>query len=73
MVSWMQQQVFLALFLLKLLNLFWYYFIIRILVRLDIFISYLFIAHKPLRAVRRTDVDDDRSDDEDEGDNDKQD
>ena len=69
----MQQQIFLALFLLKLLNLFWYYFIIRILVRLDIFVSYLFIAHKYSRAVRRTDVDDDRSDDEDEGDDDKQD
>lgn len=30
------------------------------------FLSYLFIAHKHFRAVRRTDVDDDRSDDEDD-------
>lgn len=37
------------------------------------FPSYLSIAHKHFRAVRRTDVDDDRSDDEGEGDNDKQD
>ena len=37
------------------------------------FLSYLFIAHKHFRAVRQTDVDDDRSDDESEGDNDKQD
>ena len=35
--GWMQQQIFLALFLLKLINLFWYYLIIRILVRLDNF------------------------------------
>jgi acyl-CoA-dependent ceramide synthase len=53
----MQQQIFLALFLLHCINMFWYYLILRILVR----------------AVRRTDVDDDRSDDEDKGDDDKQD
>jgi len=37
------------------------------------FPSYLFVAHKHFRAVRKTNIDDDRSDDEDEGDNDKQD
>jgi hypothetical protein len=37
MAGWMQQQIFLALFLLQCINLFWYYLIIRILVRLDIF------------------------------------
>ena len=37
MVGWMQQQIFLALFLLHCINLFWYYLIIRILVRLVIF------------------------------------
>ena len=73
MVRWLQQQIFLALFLLKLINLFWYYLILRILVRLDILFHTFFIAHKHFRAVRRTDVDDDRSDDDDEGDNDKQD
>ena len=73
MPGWMRQQMFLALFLLQCLNLFWYYFIIRILVRLDIFFSYLFISHKHFRAVRRTGVDDDRSDDEAEDDDDKQD
>ena len=73
LAGWMRYQIFLPLFLLQLINLFWYYLIIRILVRLDIFLSYLFIAHKHFRAVRQTDVDDDRSDDESEGDNDKQD
>ena len=72
MARWLRQQIFLALFLLQCINLFWYYLIIRILVRLDIFLSYLFIAHKYFRAVRRTDVDDDRSDDEDEEDDDKE-
>jgi hypothetical protein len=37
------------------------------------FLSYLFIPHKHFRAIRRTDVDDDRSGDEDEGEDDKQD
>jgi hypothetical protein len=36
------------------------------------FLSFLFIAHKHFRALRQTGVDDDRSDDEGEGDNDKQ-
>ena len=36
MTGWMQQQIFLALFLLHCINLFWYYLIIRILVRLVI-------------------------------------
>jgi len=59
MVSWLQSQIFLALFLLQLLNVFWYYLMIKILIR----------------AVRKTNIDDDRSDNEDEGEdeNDKQD
>jgi len=57
LVGWMRYQIFLALFLLQLLNLFWYYLMIRILIR----------------AVRKTDIDDDRSDDEGEDENDKQD
>ena len=37
MPSWMQYQIFSPLFLLQLLNLFWYYLMIRILIRLSIF------------------------------------
>ena len=37
------------------------------------FISYLSVAYTLFRAVRKTDIDDDRSDHEDEGENDKQD
>jgi len=48
MPDWMQLQIFLPLFLLQLLNLFWYYLILRIL----------------YRAVVVKTVDDDRSDDE---------
>jgi len=55
--DWVQYQIFLPLFLLQVINLFWYYLMIRILVR----------------AVRKTDIDDDRSDDEGDDDNDKQD
>jgi len=55
MPSWMQHQIFSPLFLLQLLNLSWYYLMIKILIR----------------DVRKTDIDDDRSDDEDK--NDKQD
>ncbi|KAF8812532.1 longevity assurance proteins LAG1/LAC1 [Phlegmacium glaucopus] len=57
MPGWMQFQIFLPLFLLQILNLFWYYLIMRILIR----------------AVHKTGIDDDRSDDEDEGEDDKQD
>ena len=37
LVGWMRYQIFLPLFLLQLINLFWYYLMIKILVRLDIF------------------------------------
>ncbi|KAJ7590944.1 longevity assurance proteins LAG1 LAC1 [Mycena floridula] len=47
---WMKHQIFLALFLLQLLNIFWYFLIMRIL----------------YRAVVTSEVDDDRSDDEDD-------
>ena len=36
-------------------------------------LPYLFVAHKHFRAIREPDIDDDRSDDEDESENDKQD
>lgn len=51
LVHWMRYQVFLPLALLQLLNLFWYYLMMRILVR----------------AVITKNVEDERSDDEDEG------
>lgn len=38
MVSWLRSQIFLALFLLQLLNVFWYYLMIKILIRLDNFL-----------------------------------
>ncbi|KAJ3512540.1 hypothetical protein NLJ89_g3464 [Agrocybe chaxingu] len=52
MPGWMQFQIFLPLFLLQLLNLFWYSLMVKIL----------------LRALATAEADDDRSDDEDEGD-----
>lgn len=39
MAGWLQQQMFLALFLLQCINLLWYYLILRLVVRLDIFLS----------------------------------
>ncbi|PPQ99050.1 hypothetical protein CVT24_003610 [Panaeolus cyanescens] len=59
MTGWLQSQIFLPLFLLQLLNLFWYYLILKILIR----------------AIATAEADDDRSDDEgdDEPDNEKED
>ncbi|EDR12888.1 uncharacterized protein LACBIDRAFT_246245 [Laccaria bicolor S238N-H82] len=50
MVSWMPAIIFISIFVLQILNLFWYYLIMKILVR----------------AIVISEVDDDRSDDEDE-------
>ena len=45
MPSWMQHQIFSPLFLLQLLNLSWYYLMIKILIRLDFFIyTYLLLT-----------------------------
>ncbi|KAF9008986.1 TLC domain-containing protein [Cyathus striatus] len=53
LVPWMRYQVFIPILLLQFLNLFWYYLMVRIL----------------LRAIVTKDADDDRSDDEDGGEN----
>ncbi|KAG9122202.1 hypothetical protein FRC07_001525 [Ceratobasidium sp. 392] len=55
MPSWMKYQIFLPIFLLQLVNLFWYFLILRILVR-------------AIFAPDLDKVDDDRSDDECDGD-----
>jgi len=56
LVWWMRYQIFTPLFLLQLLNLFWYFLILRIL----------------FRALYTGSPDDDRSDDEDDGEEDTQ-
>ncbi|KIJ20248.1 hypothetical protein PAXINDRAFT_160852 [Paxillus involutus ATCC 200175] len=55
LVWWMKYQIFAPIFLLQILNLFWYYFIWRI----------------ALRSLKPSTMTDDRSDDEDEDDNDE--
>ncbi|GLB33906.1 putative TRAM, LAG1 and CLN8 homology domains containing protein [Lyophyllum shimeji] len=57
LTSWMPNQIFAPLFLLQLLNLFWYYLMMRIL----------------YRAITTNKAEDERSDDEDEGEDDKED
>jgi len=52
LAGWMQNQIFIPLLLLQILNLFWYYFILRI----------------ALRSLKPSTMTDDRSDDEDDGD-----
>lgn len=52
LVWWMKYQIFTPLLLLQILNLFWYYFILRI----------------ALRSLNPSTMTDDRSDDEDDGD-----
>ena len=70
MTWWMKYQIFAPIFLLKLLNLFWYFFMWRILIRYitswDFVSSYANVTF--LRALRESEATDDRSDDEDDGD-----
>jgi len=51
MVSWMRWQIFIPMFLLQLVNLFWYFLILRIM----------------YRALTKKELADERSDDEDDG------
>ncbi|TFK43451.1 TLC domain-containing protein [Crucibulum laeve] len=51
LVPWMRYQVFIPILLLQFINLFWYFLMVRILIR----------------AITASQVDDDRSDDEDDG------
>ena len=75
LVYWMRYQVFLPLVLLQLLNLFWYYLMIGILVRsvesgpAQAYIDNLIYN----RGIVTKKVDDERSEDEDEGANAKED
>jgi len=52
LAGWMRYQIFIPLLLLQILNIFWYYFILRI----------------ALRSLKPSTMTDDRSDDEDDGD-----
>ena len=73
-MGWMKYQIFTPLLLLQLLNLFWYFLILRILFR------YVLRRHVDIRTELRRDYrtlltgnpDDDRSDDEGDDDEDTQ-
>jgi acyl-CoA-dependent ceramide synthase len=68
----MRHQIFLALGLLQLLNLFWYYLVMRILVRLvmQTVSSIIPILTTTHRAIITSKTEDERSDDEDDGEED---
>ena len=73
LAGWMKYQVFTPLFLLQLLNIFWYFLILRILFR------YVWQYHGVRTELRRDystlltgNPDDDRSDDEGDGEEDTQ-
>ena len=44
MVDWMQHQIFWPLFFLQLLNLFWYYLMIKILIKFDNFFFHTYLS-----------------------------
>ena len=64
---WMTYQVFIPLVLLQLLNMFWYYFMMRILARfVSCVVALGLFSEEHCRAIRSNKVGDERSDDEDE-------
>jgi acyl-CoA-dependent ceramide synthase len=68
LVGWMHYQIFIAIGLLQLLNLYWYYLMMRILVRLVTqVVKSLFQSLRKRRAILTSKMEDERSDDEDDG------
>lgn len=72
MLWWMRYQIFAPILLLQFLNLFWYFFILRIGARYaSAFLTLRFYTHQILlskyRAILGQNATDDRSDDEDDG------
>jgi acyl-CoA-dependent ceramide synthase len=64
LAGWLQYQVFIPIALLQGINLFWYYLILRILVRYVAAAFYFKQPLIPIRTILISETDDDRSDDE---------
>jgi acyl-CoA-dependent ceramide synthase len=64
LAGWLQYQVFIPIALLQGINLFWYYLILRILVRYVAAVFYFKQSLIPVRTILISETDDDRSDDE---------